>query len=154
MGDGWEQVKDRLFQESPELRQAYEESEPAYLLASAMLRARSDLGITQAELARRMGTSQSVVSRLENMDSSPTLRTVVKVAKALGCEVELRFVRREAETEAGAEVPSADVLPAIGARPPQQWVDAMREIVREEVQVALRQAAPPIRGDRGRVRRG
>jgi len=152
MGDGWEQVKDRLFQESPELRQAYEESEPAYLLASAMLRARSDLGITQAELARRMGTSQSVVSRLENMDSSPTLRTVVKVAKALGCEVELRFVRREAETE--AEVLEAEVLPAIGARPPQQWVDAMREIVREEVQVALRQPAPPIRGDRGRVRRG
>jgi len=152
MGDGWEQVKDRLFQESPELRQAYEESEPAYLLSSAMLRARSDLGITQAELARRMGTSQSVVSRLENMDSSPTLRTVVKVAKALGCEVELRFVRREAETE--AEVLEAEVLPAIGARPPQQWVDAMREIVREEVQVALRQAAPPIRGDRGRVRRG
>jgi len=152
MGDGWEQVKDRLFQESPELRQAYEESEPAYLLASAMLRARSDLGITQAELARRMGTSQSVVSRLENMDSSPTLRTVVKVAKALGCEVELRFVRREAETE--GEVLEAEVLPAIGARPPQQWVDAMREIVREEVQVALRQPAPPIRGDRGRVRRG
>jgi len=152
MGDGWEQVKDRLFQESPELRQAYEESEPAYLLASAMLRARSDLGITQAELARRMGTSQSVVSRLENMDSSPTLRTVVKVAKALGCEVELRFVRREAETE--VEVLEAEVLPAIGARPPQQWVDAMREIVREEVQVALRQPAPPIRGDRGRVRRG
>jgi transcriptional regulator with XRE-family HTH domain len=44
-------------------------------------------GVTQSELARRLGVSRARVSQLMQHKSSPTLRTMVEVANALGCEV-------------------------------------------------------------------
>lgn len=86
------EVFEALASDDPELREAYADIEPAFMVAREVLRTRSELGISQAELARRMGTSQSVVSRLENMDGSPNLKTVLALAEALGQRVELRFV--------------------------------------------------------------
>ena len=86
------EAREKLLADDPELRAEYDELEPAYLVARELLRVRSELGISQAELARRVGTAQSVISRLENMEGSPNLRTVVSLAKALGRHVELRFV--------------------------------------------------------------
>jgi transcriptional regulator with XRE-family HTH domain len=91
----WDTAKARLL-EDPALRESYRESQPAVLVAREVLRARAELGISQAELARRVGTSQSVISRLENMDGSPNLRTVIALAEALDREVSLRFVERGA----------------------------------------------------------
>lgn len=88
----WEETRERLHADDPELAAAYAESEPAYLVAREVIRARAELGISQAELARRMETSQSVISRLENMEGSPNLKTVLALAKALDRKVELRFV--------------------------------------------------------------
>lgn len=101
-----EEVRDRLLAEDPELREVYEASEPAYLVAREVIRTRGELGISQAELARRMGTSQSVVSRLENMEGSPNLKTVLALAKAMGRRVDLRF----ADPTAAAEEISTEVM--------------------------------------------
>lgn len=101
-----QEVFDGLAAGDPELQEAYEELEPAYLVAREVLRSRAELGISQAELARRMNTSQSVISRLENMDGSPNLRTVLALAEAMGRKVELRFV----EDEAGGNVVPPEVL--------------------------------------------
>jgi transcriptional regulator with XRE-family HTH domain len=102
-----EEMKAALFAEDPELAAAYAASEPAFLVAREVLKAREELSISQVELARRMGTSQSVISRLENMEGSPNLKTVLALASALDRRLELRFVARGAEL---AEVTRAEVV--------------------------------------------
>ncbi len=72
----------------PEFRAAYDALEEEFALASALIRARADL--SQAELARRMGTSQSAIARLESGRSRPSTRTLRKFAEATG--MKLRFV--------------------------------------------------------------
>ena len=52
-------------------------------------RVMDDQGVSQSELARRLGVSRARVSQLLQHKSSPTLRTMVEVATALGCEVTL-----------------------------------------------------------------
>jgi transcriptional regulator with XRE-family HTH domain len=54
-------------------------------------------GVSQSELARRLGVSRARVSQLMQHRSSPTLRTMVEVAAALGCEFGIRMVPRERE---------------------------------------------------------
>ena len=59
-------------------------------LAAALIKARADSGLTQAEIAQRMGTTQSAVARLESGRSRPSTRTLRKFAEATG--MKLRFV--------------------------------------------------------------
>ena len=71
---------------TPEQRAEFEaagdEAELSLLLAEIVYRARTEAGMTQAELARAMGVSQSHVSALEGGGVVPTIRTLAKVAKA------------------------------------------------------------------------
>jgi transcriptional regulator with XRE-family HTH domain len=62
----------------PEVRKAYDE------IARAIIKARVSRGMTQAELAERMNTSQSFVARLESGNTLPTMKTLFRVAKATG----------------------------------------------------------------------
>ena len=55
-------------------------------------RERHRLGITQRELARRMGVTEAFVSNLLNRRSNPTMETVAAVAAAMGCAVTIDFV--------------------------------------------------------------
>lgn len=66
----------------PEVRQAYAELAPEYEIARAIVRARTARGLTQAELAERMGTSQSYVAKLEGGRVLPSTRTLLRIAKA------------------------------------------------------------------------
>lgn len=50
-------------------------------------RLRSDAGLTQAELAERMGTTQSAIARMEGGGSRPTLETLEKLAAAVGADL-------------------------------------------------------------------
>ena len=56
---------------------------------------RKEKGVTQEELAKRMGTTQSAIARLESGKGkhSPTLATLQKYARALGCHLEVRLTR-------------------------------------------------------------
>jgi transcriptional regulator with XRE-family HTH domain len=58
------------------------------------LKARAAAGVTQAEVAERIGTTQSAVARLESGRGkhSPSIATLEKYAHALGCRLELRLV--------------------------------------------------------------
>lgn len=72
----------------PETKHAYDELEEEYAALNAVLRARREAGLTQSEIAQRMGTTTSAVSRLESsllsQKHSPSLATLKKYAHACG----------------------------------------------------------------------
>jgi predicted transcriptional regulator len=79
----------------PEFRRSYEAQKPEFKLAKQLILARRRAGLSQAEVAKRMGTTQSAVARLESGTGSPALRSLRRYAEAVGCQVQLR-VRRKA----------------------------------------------------------
>lgn len=74
-------------------RKAYEEEGLCAELAIQIARLRSQKGLTQRALAKRLHTSQQTISRLESpRNGSLSLRTLVRIAHALGKEVKVQFV--------------------------------------------------------------
>lgn len=78
---------------NPEFKKAYDALQPKYDLIRVILDARLKRGVTQAELARRAGTTQSAIARFESGASNPTLDFVSKVSLALGARLEVRVSR-------------------------------------------------------------
>lgn len=70
--------------ENPEVRAAYEALRPEFELAETIIAARAAQGLTQAELAARMNTSQSYIARLESGRISPSMKTWRRLAAATG----------------------------------------------------------------------
>jgi transcriptional regulator with XRE-family HTH domain len=75
----------------PKYRNAYEALEEEFVLASAVIDARNRAGLTQEELARKMGTTQPVVARLESGRSRPSIRTLERLAVATGSRLRISF---------------------------------------------------------------
>jgi transcriptional regulator with XRE-family HTH domain len=80
----------------PEVKAAYDALGPEYKLIAELLRARKKSGLTQAEVASRMGTTNTVVARLEagggSKRHSPSLTTLRRYAKAVGKQLHIRLV--------------------------------------------------------------
>jgi ribosome-binding protein aMBF1 (putative translation factor) len=83
----------RYIKDDPErLESLQREREKAYI-AGQIYELRTRAGLSQAELAERVGTTQSVISRLEDADyEGHSLNMLRRIAKALNCRLELRFV--------------------------------------------------------------
>lgn len=79
----YEDIKSRLMQ-NPEVRAEYERLRPEFELAHTIIAARAAQGLTQAELAARMETSQSYIARLESGRVLPSMRTWQRLAAATG----------------------------------------------------------------------
>lgn len=83
--------KDSAFQ------QEYDALEAEFLLFDELLNARKEAGLTQAEVAERMGTKTSAIARLEagggSKRHSPSIATLRKYAEAVECQLEIRLVR-------------------------------------------------------------
>jgi len=77
---------------NPEFVREYEALEEEFALASAVIGARAHAGLTQDELAERMGTSQSAIARLESGRSRPSTTTLNKLAAATGTKLRVSFV--------------------------------------------------------------
>jgi DNA-binding transcriptional regulator YiaG len=81
---------------SPDVLKAYLELDEEYQLIHEMLTMRESKKVTQKEMAKRMHTTASVVSRLESMTDdkkpSPSLRTLKRYAHALGCRLYIKLV--------------------------------------------------------------
>lgn len=88
------QFKRRAFTH-PGVREAYAESANEFAFLDEVLRARAEAGLTQAEVAARIGTTQSAVARMESAEAkhSPSIVTLQKYAKALGYRVQVRLVK-------------------------------------------------------------
>jgi predicted transcriptional regulator len=74
-----------------ETRAAYDAMAEEFAIARELIAARTRAGLSQSEVARRMGTTQSVVARLESGNRPPSLRTVERFAQALGGHAVLRI---------------------------------------------------------------
>ena len=75
----------------PDYRKAYDEMRPEFELAGTLIAARARAGLTQAQLAERMETSQSVVSRLESGQAHPSIKTLERIARATGTRLRIAF---------------------------------------------------------------
>ena len=79
----------------PDVRREYEGLMEEFEILDEILKARADAGLTQAELAARIGTTQSAVARLETAmgKHSPSIGTLKRYASALGYRLQVRLVK-------------------------------------------------------------
>lgn len=75
----------------PQYRAEYEALEEEFSIAAALIKARSDAGLTQEELAKRMNTTQSVIARMEGGRVKPSSRTLQRFARATGMRMKITF---------------------------------------------------------------
>jgi transcriptional regulator with XRE-family HTH domain len=89
--------------ERADVKAEYDRLDEEFAFLDEFLKARAAAGVTQAEVAERIGTTQSAVARLESGGGkhSPSLATLQKYAHALGCRLELRLVKENARTVEG-----------------------------------------------------
>lgn len=80
----WERVRKQLIEEDPEFAIALEELAPEYEIARQLMKARLELGMTQKELALKIGTKQSNISRIERGQQNTSIDLLSRVAKGLG----------------------------------------------------------------------
>ena len=75
----------------PNYRREYEALDQEFSLTAAMIEARSRAGMTQAQVARRMKTTQAAIARLESKSGRPSTRTLQRYAKATGSRLRISF---------------------------------------------------------------
>ena len=88
------ELHNRLNQD-PDYRQAELKYHLQFELANAILKGRIDKGWSQSELARRVGTKQANISRIENGLSNPTLNFLIKLTQVLDLKLVLSFEAME-----------------------------------------------------------
>jgi len=81
----------RQLLKDPQVKQAYDDLEPEFQVARAVIQARIDRGVTQKQLAKKMHTTPSVISRLENANTVPSLSFLKRLAKALDLKVSVHL---------------------------------------------------------------
>ena len=74
-----------------ETRTAYDAMADEFAIVHELVAARARAGLSQSEVAQRMGTTQSVVARLEGGKATPSLRSVQRYAQAIGCRAVVRL---------------------------------------------------------------
>ncbi len=83
-------LKARLLKD-PEVRKHYDALEEEFALMAEVAKARARAGLSQAELAKRMKTTQSAIARLESGRGKPSTRTLTRFAKATGHKLKISF---------------------------------------------------------------
>ena len=78
------------------VKKEYDALKPEFDLLHEMLKARTNAGLSQAEIAKRMGTKSPAITRLESSLTSgrhsPSIATLKKYADAVGCHLEIKLV--------------------------------------------------------------
>lgn len=77
--------------ENLEIRKEYARADAEFSLMEAMINARRDAKLTQAELAEKIGTTQSAIARLEAGRVSPSIATLRRYAEATGHQLRVGF---------------------------------------------------------------
>ena len=77
----------------PAVKAAYDGLAEEFDIAAALIDARTQAGLSQAAVASRMGTTQSVVARMESGRTLPSARSLQRYAEATGTRLKIAFVR-------------------------------------------------------------
>ena len=88
----WSEIRDRRLSK-PAAKAGYERARRAYELAEEVRTLRQARGISQSELARRIGSTQPAVARLEAGGVAPTIETLERIADALDLKLSVSFTR-------------------------------------------------------------
>lgn len=76
----------------PEFKREYDALEPEFAIIRAVIDARKESGITQKELSERSGIAQGDISKLENGSANPSIKTLSRIAAAMGKKLKIEFV--------------------------------------------------------------
>jgi transcriptional regulator with XRE-family HTH domain len=98
----------------PEVKREYDRLAAEFEFLDEILKARSAAGLTQADVAARIGTTQSAVARLESAigKHSPSIATLQRYASALGYRLQVRLVKEQGQTRTPARPPTGKVARA------------------------------------------
>jgi len=72
-----------------EFKKTWDDSRMEYRLLGELIKLRKESGLTQTDLAKKAGSDQRVISRIENNEQSPTLKTLCNLADALNVDIQL-----------------------------------------------------------------
>ncbi len=75
----------------PKFRKEWEDSEVEYQLGRELIEVRLKRNISQRELAKKANTTQAVISRIEGMNSNPSIGLLKRLAEALGTKLKIGF---------------------------------------------------------------
>ena len=79
----------KLRLKNPEFKRAWEESEPEYILAKQLIAKRLEHKLSQRALAKKLNTTQAVISRIETMQANPSLQLLKRIAKVFDTKISL-----------------------------------------------------------------
>ena len=91
MGKNFRETLDRQL-ENPEFKKEWDALDPEYQIIKAMLDTRNEKAMTQKQLADITGIPQADISRLENGNANPSLRTLQRLAAGMGMRLKIEFV--------------------------------------------------------------
>ena len=92
---GWREFRDNLLAENPETKAEYESLGPVYDAIADVIRLRHLYGLSQDQLAQRMGKQQPAIARLESGRVNPSIAFLEQLANALDAKLIVRIERRE-----------------------------------------------------------
>lgn len=78
--------------ENTDFKEEWEKLEPEYAIIQAMIDARKNNQMTQKELSERSGIAQGDISKLENGNANPSLRTLQRLANAMNMSLKIEFI--------------------------------------------------------------
>jgi len=87
----WEEHRKELMKD-PAVMKAYQEFQPEMAIIRKIIETRISQGMTQRNLAKKMKTKQSAISRVESGNGNPSLNFLRRLAGALDCRLEIRFL--------------------------------------------------------------
>jgi DNA-binding XRE family transcriptional regulator len=82
----------RRLMDDPRFRAEYETADAEFAIIEELIRARASANMTQADVARRIGTTQSAIARLEGGGVSPSISTLRKYAEATGARLQISLL--------------------------------------------------------------
>jgi predicted transcriptional regulator len=94
--DEWTKFRDRMLADDPEAAAEYERLRPRFAAIADIIRLRLDKGLTQEQLAKKVGKQQPAIARLEAGRVQPSIQFLQEIAEALDAELVVQVRPRSA----------------------------------------------------------
>jgi DNA-binding XRE family transcriptional regulator len=91
MGENFRDFLNEQLQD-PEFKREYDSLDAEYQVINAMIHARKASKITQKQLSEKTGIAQSDISKIENGNANPSLKTLERIASGMGMKMKIEFV--------------------------------------------------------------